>query len=110
MPKTAPQRHVMLVGETRNVAIDCRGELDGSEELTGTPIITPSPASGLTLSNKAVSVAELEINGVPVPIGQALQFRAVAVTEGTYTVTLECTTDSTPAQTIKGDIIIRVKD
>ena len=99
--KTARERLKITANETRNVAINCIGELDASETLTGTPTITVSP-TGPTLSNKAVNTSTLTIAGVSCTAGQALQCKITGCTAGyTYTITASCGTTSTPAQTIE---------
>lgn len=98
---TAPQRHKITAGETRNIAIDCRGKLDSGETMTGTPIITISP-SGPTLSNKAVNGSTITVNGASCTAGQALQCKVTGCTANTeYTISASCGTTSSPAQTIQ---------
>jgi len=100
--------YTIQVGEVRNVAVDFRSVLDTDEAFTGTPTITTT--AGLTLDNKAVSTATLTINGESVPAGEAIQFRATAVTAATYTIEIECDTDASPAQTIIERITMVVED
>lgn len=108
MTSTAPQRQTMSAGETRLVSVDFTGKLDSGELLTGAVTTAISP-SGPTISNAAVSTAELTINGETVAIGQAVQFKITSVTAGTtYTVTVTVGTDSTPAETLQGAVMIVV--
>ena len=106
MAKTAPQSHLITTDETRNIAIDCRGYLDTGELLSGTPTITEVTTTVLTLASKAVSTAELTINGATVAIGEALQLSVAASAIGTYSVKFICSTDA--SQTVSGFITIIV--
>ena len=106
---TLPTRWTKGAGETRNIAVDFRGKLRGSEKLTGTPTIVEVTTSALTLTNKAVNVAALTILGETVGIGQALQVRVSGGTAGTdYSIKLTCATDSSPAQTVEDTITLGV--
>lgn len=108
MTSTAPQRQTMSAGETRLVSIDFTNKLDSGELLTGSVTTTVSP-TGPTISNAAVSTAALTINGETVAIGQAVQFKITGVTAGTtYVVTVTVGTDSTPAETVQGAVVIVV--
>lgn len=111
----APQRPFKSVSGIRNVAVSFSEMLDAGELLSGTPTITEvagtgSPTTDLTLSNKVVSTAELTINDVAVPTGEAIQF---SVTGGTvanspYSITISVGTDATPAQTLIGTVVLTV--
>lgn len=108
MTSLAPQRQTMSADETRLVSIDFTDKLDSGELLTGTVTVTVDP-TGPTLSNKAVSATALTINGRSVIAGQAVQFKITGVTAGeTYTCTASVATDSTPAETVTGAVIIKV--
>ena len=77
--------------------------------MTGTPTITEDTTSDLTLSNKIVSTADLTINDKTVVTGRAVQFRVSGGTAGvTYTISIQVGTDSTPGQTLHGDVILDV--
>lgn len=111
---TAPEIQEKTVSEVRNVAVSFSGKLDSGELLTGTPVLSvidPSVSpEDITLSNPIVNTAILTINGVSVPIGEAVQFK---VTGGTvantpYTLGINCGTDATPAQTLYGRVILEV--
>lgn len=107
MSVDAPQRPLIRVGEVRNAAISLAGKLDAGESLTGTPTVTPSPAS-LTISSVAVSTAELDINGKSVAAGLAVTCRidaTGALDKTTYELLVAAATDATPAQTV----IARIK-
>lgn len=113
MGNKAPQINEKTVSEDRNCSISFAGKLDSGELLTGTPVITdcgaPSPEV-LTFSNEAVNTAELTINGVTVPIGEAVQFKVIGgVANAKYTIKAQCGTDATPAQTLIGSVELRVK-
>lgn len=105
---TAPQRQPASVGSTRNVAVSFSGQLDDGELLTGTPTITEGTTTDLTINNKAVSSAALTINGITVPIGEAVQCSVSGFVSANYpyTINISVTTDATPAQTLIGKITI----
>ena len=96
-------------GATRLVSVSLTGQLDSGELLTGTPTIVEVTTTDLTLSNKAVSTAELTISGRTVAIGQAVQFKVVGGTAGTkYTIRITVATDSSPAQSLELDLTLEV--
>lgn len=98
----------MSADETRLVSIDFTDKLDAGELLTGTVTVTVSP-TGPTVSNAAVSTAALTINGRTVIIGQAVQFKITGVTAAaTYTCTASVATNSSPAETVTGAVIVKV--
>lgn len=98
----APQIYDIPAGATRNVAVDCRGQLDSGEVITGTPTVVASP-TGPTIDNVKVSTAELTIKGASVPAGGAVQFRVSGLTAGVrYQFTITASTTSSPAQTLVG--------
>ena len=96
----ADQLPSFAVGDTQNGAVSFANQLDTSEVLTGTPTITEVTTTDLTLSNKAVNIAALTINGVEVAIGEAVQFKVTSMTAASYTLKITAVTDSTPAQTL----------
>jgi hypothetical protein len=104
MTSKAPQIHEMSTKEVRHVAVDMSGKLDTGETLTGTPIVTSS--DNQTITNKAVSTAELTINGATVAIGEAIQFTLDATATGLDTVYMKCGTSS--GQTVDGEITVQV--
>jgi len=111
---TAPQRNTMAVGATRNFAVSFADKLDTGELLTGTPTIvdnSPSSPEVLTITNKAVSVAELTINGATVPIGEAVQFSLSGQASGvSYTIKITVSTDATPAQVLVDYVIFDTEE
>lgn len=112
MPDKAPQIHTISTSEARNIAVSFVGKLDGTEILQGAPTVTEvDPASPLALdiTSKAVSSAELTINGLTVPIAQAVQFNidgSGATVGNTYLVDIVCDTDA--SQTLDGRIQITI--
>jgi hypothetical protein len=103
----APQTYEIPAGATRNVAVDCRGQLDTNEVITGTPTVEVSP-EGPTIDNVKVSTAALTILGASVPAGEAVQFRVSGLTAGTrYQFTITASTNSSPAQTLIGGCVAR---
>ena len=111
MGNKAPQINEMSVGETRNIAISFSGNLDTGELLTGTPTLedcaAPSPAV-LVFTSVAVNTAILTINGVSVPIGEAVQGSVTATTAGKYSIKATAASDATPAQALIGKTDLRV--
>lgn len=95
-------------GETRNVGVSLSGCLDSGETLTGTPTVVDG-ASVLTLSGKLVTTATMVIDGVTVPIAEAVTFRVAGGVAGTdYTITITCGTSA--SQTVVRKIPLRVSD
>lgn len=92
------------------------GKLDAGVLLTGTPVVTqhrstPSDATALTLDNKVVNSATIEINGRSCLAGEAVQFTATGGDAGArYVVSVLCGTDSTPAETLEVFVEIEVED
>ena len=108
---TAPQIQPASVGSVRNIAVSFAKELDSGELLTGTPTITdanPNSPEDLTISNKVISTAVLTINGVTVPVAEAVQCNVSGFIEANFPYTLDIIigTDATPTQTLVGSIII----
>ena len=110
MSHTAPQRHDVAAGETRNFALSFADVLDSGELLTGTPTAadnSPDSPEVLTISSVAVNTAQLTVEGETIPIGEAVQGTIAGFVSGvTYTIKETATTDSTPAQTLIGYILI----
>lgn len=111
----APQRPFKSVSGTRNVSISFSDMLDVGELLNGTPTIvevagTGSPTTDLTLSNKVVSTSALTINDVSVPLGEAVQFAVTGglVANSPYSITITVATDSTPAQSLVGTVLLTI--
>lgn len=106
MPLVCTEEYNKAVSETINFAVDCTEGLDSAELLTGTP--TSSGQSEMTVSNLAVTTAELIIKGKTVAIGKAITGKVTGGTAaGRYEIKLLCTTTSTPAATrqIRGVVI-----
>lgn len=108
MPDTAPQIRTISLGEARINSVDFTGKLDSGETLTGTPTITEVTTDSLALTSKSVSTAALVINGVEVPIGMAVQFKATPTVTGSYKVDILCGTSA--GQTVEGRVLIQVTD
>ena len=90
----------------KNVSIDCKGELDEGEALTGA--VTIPAVTGLTFSNAAVNTSTLTINGRSVPAGEALTFNVKGTTAATYTITAWANTTATPSQTVDAKIKLKI--
>lgn len=103
----APEVYTIGIGEIRNVAVSFVDTLDVGELLTGTPTVVEVGTSALTLSSKVVNTVTLTINGETVLAGQAVTFNvnaASAVAGTVYYVLITCSTNATPAQTIKVNV------
>lgn len=101
----APQTYEIPAGATRNISVDCRGQLDEDEVITGTPTVEVSP-EGPTVDNVKASTAALTILGESVPAGEAVQFRVSGLTAGVrYQFTITAETNASPAQTLVGGCI-----
>ena len=109
MGATAQQVPSKTVGEVVNGAVSFAGVLDDGELLTGVPTI--DAVAGLTFANIAVSTTILTINGKSVPVGLVVQFNVSGgvVANSPYTIPVSCGTDSTPAQTRRGKLIMEVE-
>ena len=111
---TAPQIQAKTVSEIRNISVSFAGKLDTGELLSGTPVLevySPSVSpEDMTLSNPIVNTSELTINGLTVPIGEAVQFKVTGGTTANspYTLQVSCTTDSNPVQTLYGRVILQI--
>ena len=109
-PDVEPEILEKKVGEARNAAISFVNLLDVGELLTGTPTIVEVTTTDLVLSNKAVSTAELTINGKKVPTGEAVQFKVTTgLANVSYKIRITVLTDATPAQTLIITVRLRVK-
>jgi hypothetical protein len=102
VPSTnASQRPRARVGDEKNQRVSFAKELDDGELLTGTPLVVEQTTSDLTITNIAVSIAQLTIKGVATAIGEAVQFHSTGFQSGvTYNILVTVVTDATPAQTI----------
>ena len=109
MSATAQQLPSKTVSEVRNAAVSFDDVLDEGELLTGTPSV--DAVTDLTFSNIAVSTTILEINGKDVPVGRAMQFKVTGglVANSPYTIPVQATSDSTPAQTLRGKCLLEVE-
>lgn len=98
---TAEQIQSKTAAEVRNLAVDFTDKLDSGELLTGTPSVSTTP-SGLTIASQAVSTGALTILGTSVLTGQAATCSVSGGSAGTrYTLTVQCGTDATVAQTLE---------
>lgn len=114
---TAPQRPFKSVSGNRNVAVSFSDMLDVGELLTGLPVVVEvagisSPSTDLVISNAIVSTGLLTINDVSVPIGEAVQFNVTGglTANSPYSIKITVATDSTPAQTLVGTVILTIID
>ena len=89
----AAQVHEISKSENpRTVSVDFTSSLDQGDTLTGTPVVTPSPA--LPTSQEQVNTSALRINRVTVEPGHAVQFRVdpSAADVGDYQISAQCLT------------------
>lgn len=114
-----PQRPIptlhMRSGSTRSVGVDFgpadtgeNGLLDSGESLTGNVTITSSSAD-LTTSNATVNTGNLAINGRTVPAGQGVQWSMTSSVAGSYTLTVNVSTDATPVQVFNEPVTVVVE-
>lgn len=113
MPLTkATQNPPARVGETNNCYVSFNGQLRSGESLTGTPTAAEQTTSDLTIGSVAVSTGSLIINGKTVTTGRAVTMSVSGwvAANAPYTILVQCSTDSTPAQTLIGELEIPVED
>ena len=111
MTHTAIEVPAKTVSEVLNAAVSFDNKLDAGESLSGVPTVTENVTSDLTLSNKVVSTSILDISGVDVAAGRAVQFSVSGGVAGsTYTLKVSCGTDSSPAQILYGKITFTVEE
>jgi hypothetical protein len=79
------------------VSFDLQDRLRDGVSLTGTPTITATP-DGLTLSNKVIPAAIINVNAREVPIGTGVQLfiDASAAQAKTYTLSIQVATNASP--------------
>lgn len=106
----APQNYNIDLEEVVNIAISFNGKLESGEALTGSPTVTVTPSSGLTVDQVAITAASKDINGVSVAAGRAITARVTPSAAGSYVIKVKCGTDATPAQTRKGKCRIEVTE
>ena len=105
--KTGPAASVST-GDIELAALDFTDQLDPGELLTGTPTVAEQTTSDLTLADKAVNTATVDVLGRTVTIGMAVQFSFKGGTAGTsYTIQVTVSTDATPARTFVRDVDIK---
>jgi len=99
-----------IVGENLNAAVSFSNRLAEGESLSGVPTVTEDVTSDLTISDEAISTTVLNISGIDVPIGEAVQFKVIGGVAGSlYAVHVHVDTDSTPAQLLFGKITFNVE-
>lgn len=92
---------MLCVGDVETVGISYANWLRTGELLTGTPTVVEVNTTALTLDNKAINTAAVEILGEQVAIGKAVQFRVAGGATGrTYSVTITVSTNATAPRTI----------
>lgn len=78
MPEYAPQIHPISRKEVRSVAVDCQGNLEDDDVITGAPTATEVGTDHLDITDVQISTEALSINGANVPIGKAILFKVDA--------------------------------
>jgi len=110
MSHTAIEVPTKVTGEVLNAAVSFSNRLSNGEKLSGIPTITEDSTSDLTLSDKVVSTTILNISGIDVPIGEAVQFKVIGgLADTLYTIHIHVDTDSTPVQTLFGKATFNVE-
>lgn len=111
MSNTAQQVPSMTLSEVRVASVSFIDKLDDGELLTGTPVV--DAVTGFTFENVAVNTAALTINGKSVAIGQAVQFKVTRTTavvaDSPFTIPVSCGTDRSPAQTLRGKLLLALE-
>jgi hypothetical protein len=102
-PNTSDQIPTFAVGDVETPQFNFTEQLRSGELLASVTDITEESSTDLTISNKAVSTAELTILGQTVIIGQALQCKVLGqlLATGSYSLLAVVVTDSSPARTMK---------
>ena len=109
---TAVQIGTKRSAEVRNAVVSFRGLLDlaNNETLTGSPTVSVSP-SGPTIDNEALNTESIGVDDETARVSEAVKFRISGGTDGTdYTLTIQCGTNSSPAQTLEVVASLRVRD
>jgi hypothetical protein len=112
--KQAPERHCKDESEGKVITVTFTKDLATDEQLTGTPTVVEETTSDLTITNISINTIELDDKGKTIGIGKAVQFKVaggtVAVGEEykLYTMIINASSDSTPAQDLRGEVILKV--
>lgn len=108
MTSRATQIRTKHPNATENAIVSFDRKLDDTETLIGTPTVA---ASGLTISSNKVNTVARTIDGDSVAIGKAVEFSVSGGTSGTvYTITVSCSTSSSPAQALVAECLLQVLD
>lgn len=110
---TSPPYVIVRKDAERNVAVDMRASMRGSEVLVDPPTVAElnTPPSGMTFSSIAVNLTTIEVRGRDVPPGGAVQFKVSDIANaGDWEIEVTCATNSTPSQSLKESFILRVVD
>lgn len=107
---TAKEVRFKTPSEVINGAVGFTSKLRSAETLTGTPTVTATP-SGLTFASVAVNTSAISEDGFTADIGKAVQFKVSGGSADTkYSLTIQCATNSTPAQTLEVYATLWVRD
>ena len=108
---TAPQMRVQGASETRNLVVKFTPVLEEDELLSGTPTITETGTSDLTISNKAISTSALTISGSTAIAATAVQCTVTGGTAGKlYDIKIVIGTNGSPAQTFARHILVKFEE
>ena len=98
----ALQKPTIYDGEIRLASVSFVGLLDEDELLSGTPTVSEITTTDLTFENVARNTVAKTINKKSVAVNKAVLFKITGqVKDKTYTIEITCSTNSSPAQTLK---------
>lgn len=102
------ERRAISSGSTRNVMIDLADELQDGDTLVDPPTVTTT--TGMSITNKHVNAVQLfdKVNNRYVEPGTAVTFTVASSTPGTYTITFEANTTSSPVETLVYELVLSV--
>jgi len=105
--RVAPECRAIYASEIRAVSVDFSGVLDEGETLTSVLSID-DPSNELAITGTQVNSAPVDINGVSVPAGLAVQFLLDhnGATQGNRLIDIECSTSA--GQEVVGSVPIKV--
>lgn len=108
MPIQLRERKSMSSGSTRNVMIDLADDLQDGDTLVDPPTVTTT--AGMNITNKHINNVQLfdRVNNRYVEPGTAVTFTVNSSTPGSYTITFEADTTSTPVETLVYELVLTV--
>ena len=101
---------VQLAAESVLYTIGFRKLLGADETLTGTPVVTSSPA--LTFSDIGINTEDVNENNLTIAVNKGVQFRVPKQTPGEadkqYSLVIECGTSGGNTRAVKATLKVRV--